>query len=907
MRAYIFLFLSILFISCTKAKVDPAQQETKMRSTSEAETTEEILPLPRYNNTSAVSFERLDAADGAFHTDAHAAYVNDALTFVPFPDQGMKYARTAVVGSRVCMLYPESDFDINISNGEASIKNENDMHGTPIPFASIVRIFGEKIINADTTQPDYTRRTFPFQDNYNWFYPVEWQGKTGYVFGADLFGLDDPPEKNRISAELYRTHSDYDAFYPVVGYTPLGEEVASALEANRIAFQKTPLRKYYRPDDMISFYREIGRQDSFIPHFISTDLIAHSQHLIFDRMLQYTEEFAFMPKLLSLTQNCIAALQANADADAETKNKTIMYFQVAEALLRTAPERIEKNIRYEKTVTYEERDENKILSEYPKEVVDDYKRIKKAETEAGFGSALPLSVFPSVREDFSQYKARGHYTKNGALEAYFRAQMWYGRIHFLIAREKVDSGETLEAEKAALFIIDTVRKNAALYDQWASLFNPITDLIGLSDDLSFYDVLPLWKEARTSDFASWSSDRKNIINFMKLCREKLRPPAIGSESALYGRSNDEVQPPAGWRLFGQRFTLDSAIHYRVSSPRLLKIVGDTIYGRTMVSGLDIIKAFGSRSADLLLENEYKEHEAIGFRETLDAIEREIDSYGDDYWNKTYYTQVLRQIKTLAQFESGAGFYFTETPLWNLKSLITAHGAWAELRHDTILYTKQCYAEKGGGGDFEPTFRTEPIPRPTHYIEPNIPFWIASLNSVQKLRSVYTTYDLLNADAEIVLNGLLKMYQKILAICKKEAVDKLISDEENRWIPVIAAELEKYVLVHNGFDAAYTNNEDAFRMACIADVFTDAESGTVLETGIASPLRIYVALNDGQGGKRIAVGYCFSYAEFAVPINKRMTDEEWKKIVYRKDGNIEAYYPFWERGWIIPDDGVFSYY
>lgn len=73
--------------------------------------------------------------------------------------------------------------------------------------------------------------------------------------------------------------------------------------------------------------------------------------------------------------------------------------------------------------------------------------------------------------------------------------------------------------------------------------------------------------------------------------------------------------------------------------------------------------------------------------------------------------------------------------------------------------------------------------------------------------MYTTYDLLDADAEIVLNGLLKMYQKILAICKKEAAGKLISDEENRWIPVITAELEKYVSVHNGFDAAYTNDDD----------------------------------------------------------------------------------------------------
>lgn len=96
---------------------------------------------------------------------------------------------------------------------------------------------------------------------------------------------------------------------------------------------------------------------------------------------------------------------------------------------------------------------------------------------------------------------------------------------------------------------------------------------------------------------------------------------------------------------------------------------------------------------------------------------------------------------------------------------------------------------------------------TALLFPLLLFRIASLDSVQKLRLVYTTYDLLDADAEIVLNGLLKMYQKILAICKKEAAGKLISDEENRWIPVITAELEKYVSVHNGFDAAYTNDDD----------------------------------------------------------------------------------------------------
>ena len=40
--------------------------------------------------------------------------------------------------------------------------------------------------------------------------------------------------------------------------------------------------------------------------------------------------------------------------------------------------------------------------------------------------------------------------------------------------------------------------------------------------------------------------------------------------------------------------------------------------------------------------------------------------------------------------------FMRSTSWLDKQLNTALGSWAELKHDTILYAKQVYAEMGGG-------------------------------------------------------------------------------------------------------------------------------------------------------------------------------------------------------------------
>ncbi|MBO7612670.1 MAG: DUF3160 domain-containing protein [Treponema sp.] len=826
--------------------------------------------------------------------NAHKAFLSDQMAFADLPSQGVTEGSTAVVASKVCRLYPSDAFEISENGGR--IKNPAEITGTEVPFASIVKLTGEPLRNANTEYEGL----FLFQDNYNYFYPVEYKGQQGYIFGADLYGtiygLYTDLEENKITAELYRTGGAPKEFYPYAGSIKLSGAVTGSLEKNRLAIQQTAPQEYANPDDMINLYSGLNSELKKPTIFVTTDLAAHAQHLIFDRLLQFTEETYFLPRLTQLTDNFIAAIEGAQGAPEEAKALAIKYFQVPKALLAMVPEKVVAD-DWEQTVSYKEKDKESIIAKYPADVQEDIRQIMSA-------SGM-VSEIMGTKEDFTQYKPRGHYTKNGLLEQYFRAQMWYGRINFLIAQ----SGEDKDVEKdslrlmpAAMLIVDTVHKNPNLLTAWEEVFSPITDLIGFSDDLSFNDVLPLWKEQNVSDLKAWAKKEKNLLAFMKLCHEKLRPPAISGNSLFYAASETDAQgnrkSPMGWKLLGQRFTYDSYVHDQASSPRL--------YGRMWVTGLDVMKALGSHTADTLLAiEEYKNIPTL--KKVLDTLEKEFASSGAEFWNRSYYNQVLNQIRTQAKFEQGAGFYFTESPAWNTKSLLSAHGTWAELRHDTILYVKQSVAEMGGGDSIEPTFRTEPFPEPINYIEPNVPFWECSLASVDKLISVYKTHHLMDDETSDALNALKEVYSKALDIALKECQDKPITEQENKWIGTVARSFANLIFIHTakGSFGTYSDDPDMFKMACIADIFTNAELGMCLETAVGVPYRLYIPLNDSQGGKRIAIGYGFSYYEFKQPSINRLTDEQWKKTVYQKDADLTSLMPFWEQNCILPDDDSFK--
>lgn len=917
MKKSILIFALVAFlVGCSKKE----EQISVEMQTEQVEQTEQNERISSTSNEIFVDRD-LDKIDrvkilpnlhGNPQNSAHSIYLNDEVEFSSLPATP-DFEKTLVIGSDLCVLYenvPKNNDEID------SIKST----GIKIPKSTLLKCMGEKVKAEDREYGGF----FSFEDNYNYFYPVEYDGKAGFVFGADVCWQDATNEQASLFSFLYQHATNeniayFENFYPICGYQKFDARIANSLKENRIALQDVSQFEYKldieHPDDMISLYKNHNNEPfgyrmgkNLVPLFITTDLFAHSQHLLFDKLLQYVEQKVFSPRLALLAEKFREKI--SNDLQNYPSNETAIvaekYFAVASAILKLAPE-VDDNGK--------ETMPNKdfVLSEYSEEIREEVEKIFNA-AQMQNSSALVFSDGSQYIEDYTQYKPRGHYTQNEALKTYFRAMMWFGRINFPLpesSRSSTNASEMLARNmfKIGIYINDIVMQDESLYELWKSVFDPITVLIGESDDLSFDDIVPLWKSVGAENVLEWLSD-ENVEGFANLSREKLKSPLISSTSAFYANQGEgdysdpeSIKPAMGWRFLGQRFTYDAWIFQQVTSPRL--------YGRTMASGLDIVSAFGSNSADEILENEIINNglgisepkmenpdEKIEFRKkifkklktTLYQFNYFFNSKNQNFWSETYYNSVLALVKAQAEFEQGAGFFFTEKPLWNIKSLESSLGTWAELKHDTILYTKQSYAEMGGGA-IEPTYRTDKLPSPVHYIEPNLKFFVELCASWNVFQNIFERYELFDEYSQRAVSSMEDICLRALKIVSSETKDEKVSKEDLEWIATIPQFLAQSVLPFSNY-AAVASNPDQFRMALVADVMTNAEGGEVLEVAVGIPHRMYVALNDKQGGKRIAVGYTFNYYEFAHPMNDRLTDEQWKGMVYKNASEAKKRKPEW---------------
>jgi hypothetical protein len=305
----------------------------------------------------------------------------------------------------------------------------------------------------------------------------------------------------------------------------------------------------------------------------------------------------------------------------------------------------------------------------------------------------------------------------------------------------------------------------------------------------------------------------------------------------------------------------------------------------MVSGLDIMGAMGIRSADRLLKKEKETYP--GYEKNYETLRTTINGFSDDQWRETYYNNYLRIIREVAGFDSTTPFYFTKKEAWNKKSLQSAHGIWAELRHDTLLYAKQSAAEMAGPGPCA-TYDIDKLSRPVGYIEPNLGalYWLKSL--VKDSIAVLSENKFMLESYASKFHEFEKIIDRAVEIAEREAADKDVTVEQNDFIYTIPSSLGYIIMPDEG----NIISQDELKMALVADVHTDMVNNIALEVATGIPNRIYVALNDGNGGKRIATGYIYSYYEFEQPIGNRLNDEEWKRKVYSESPEVEGYIPDW---------------
>jgi len=207
-----------------------------------------------------------------------------------------------------------------------------------------------------------------------------------------------------------------------------------------------------------------------------------------------------------------------------------------------------------------------------------------------------------------------------------------------------------------------------------------------------------------------------------------------------------------------------------------------------------------------------------------------------------------------------------TEAWAAKAHQTGLGSFAELKHDTILYTKQAAAEGGDGGE---------IPDRRNWMEPE-PVAFARLAAISELlRAGLEDRDLLPKELSQLLRDLEELLTFLERIARDELAGLPISEADDERLTFIGGELEAlwWRTSDTETDASPSADEQA---AIVADIASGG--GEVLEVGTGRIDRIYVLVPDDEGTFQVAVGGVYSYYEFATPAGERLTDEAWRAML-----------------------------
>lgn len=607
---------------------------------------------------------------------------------------------------------------------------------------------------------------------------------------------------------------------------------------------------YY--NEYFSLYED--NRYNYMPSFITTDSVLHTYHLYFNYLLKQLEENELYDLALKNTKALLdVSLEQYEDAKGSefqtAAKRNIAYFTVALKLL-DPKSRIPDLVKNE--------------VEADLDLIQAHKGI---ETSAVMG----MDDVTDYLEDFSQYIPRGHYNKSEKLKQYFKALMWYGRMTFRLK----EGDET----RSALLMIAALKNDNDLRNDWKRLYEPIGFFVGDADDLVYLDYAPLAVKIfgeNNLNVKSYIENYKDVSQFIDDAKN-LRDPGINSMPVLGTILKPEegveerTEEVKGFRYLGQRFTIDAYVFQKLICREVGNKDGTMPCpkedSRMLPNGLDIPSALGSALAYKILDD-MGETDYAKYEDNMKKLQGGMAKLPKSEWTKNLYWGWMYTLKSLIEKDYGNGYpMFMQNENWKKKELITFLGSWAELKHDTILYAKQAYAELGGM--MEPDERDD-----RGYVEPNPELYSRLASLTQLTIDGLDERDILSSANKEQLEKLSEMLITLKDISITELAGEDLTDEEYEFIRSYGGSLEHFwyetFTDEEKEQGDLLNNNPA---PIIADVATDPNC-CVLEVGTGRIDPIYVVFPI-DGGLRLARGGVYSYYEFSWPMDDRLTDEKWR--------------------------------
>lgn len=694
-------------------------------------------------------------------------------------------------------------------------------------------------------------------------------------------------------------------------------------------------------------YRLRGQEHAM---FYSADLFLHAYNNLYVELLKEMENETFFPAMRALTGDFFQAAKEKAVAAStnEERKKWIKvrdYFAVPYAILSTAGSPLTPDDYYKDGVM---RDPADVQAEHDAadERIDTEERVAAFLKGLGLGAVSESALLADIKKvyaaddkgvpsvfaeeyvayarqedvefkvDFTQFTPRGTYTSSSLRRQYFRGMKWLIQIPFFLKSPDLTS--------YAFGVTQLMAENSRALADYDKLESAIGFMVGTSDDLMPVDYLSALEAGKSQSDPSAAAMAYLV---------KARDPKIKDLAAEYAtvgeQQTDEVRlKTKGMRFFSGKFIIDSYWTGFLTQGDEAPRPGYSQKLPPMASSLQVMALLGSSYAERQIPklDFHAPSNAEAMAQALGELKAETAKLTDADWRKNLYTGWLWTIKSLFSWQAehaSALPMFMRSEAWAAKTLMTASASWAELRHATILYAKQSFAEYGAGFNDECDVRPIPEP-PKAYIEPQVETY-ARLSYLAKRTASGLKgmgYDLSNMGP---LERFIAALETVQTYVHKELGDSTLTErvvtstrpdpqdetktcteqvlEQSDWEALrldLMTRLKESVPVP--VEGPVLPAKDR-RAALVADVHTGGDftyPPKILYEATGVPYVIFVAVKDANGA-RLTVGFTSSHHEFVKPYGgKRMTDEEWQVNFYEGTEPYEAFIYTDKKKWPAPN-------
>jgi len=592
-------------------------------------------------------------------------------------------------------------------------------------------------------------------------------------------------------------------------------------------------------------YETIYAQD--LPLYISADSVLYAVHRSYDALLSGIELSALVPDLSALL-DAMSVQLTSAALPAKLHAETDLYLTVARSLLA-----------------------GQKLAPADSQNASNAASLFELATNASGHSAV--TIFGLERDvDFSQFAPRGHYLGTPALEQYFRAMMWLGRVDLRVIETQQDGSQVFEREQLEGALALRGLMDDAARSKWSQVDDVITAFVGEHDDMTPPEVDSLLADLNVASL-DWTS--LSAISDEKLAQAVIDggygAQRIASQIMINGVGTKTLPLARSFAFLGQRYVIDSNVFSNVVYDRVLPAVGVPM--RLMPNPLDVAyAALANDQAGMLLDSELTQY---AYAPELRSVRLLADAHGADFWQGNLYNLWLGALRALSPSQdvanpAAAGLpSVAGTESWGRRLLNTQLASWSELRHDTLLYAKPSYTA-GDSCEF-----------PTAYVDPYPEFFSALAAFASKGEALVK---------DLPEGGAAASYFQRLGSTAATLRD--MAQDQRQGLPLSPAHLafvNRAVRIQEGCgspfaDGWYTdlfvNADEAIEAdPTIADVHTQPtdengnDVGRVLHVASGAP-HLMVVTADGCSGSQAYVGLASSYYEQITENYQRMTDQDW---------------------------------